>query len=69
MPTQITTHHAGRHTGSPHQSGQGTGVVTAEPHVLIKQKRIQINNRTGLQAVPEGLTRNQSSAAANRSRP
>ena len=38
------------------QGGQGTGVVAAEPHLLIEQKGIQISNRTGLKAVAEGLT-------------
>ena len=38
MATLVTTDHTGRHIGSPHQGSQGTGVVTAEPHLLIKQK-------------------------------
>ena len=56
MAALIATHHASRHISGPHQSRQSTGVVTAEPQLLIKQKGIQISNRAGLKAVAEGLT-------------
>nr|WP_049749399.1 hypothetical protein [Synechococcus sp. CC9605] len=56
MPTLVSTHHPRRQIGRPHQSGKGTGVVAAEPHLLIEQKGIQISNRTGVKAVAEGLT-------------
>ena len=54
--TDIATHDPRRNIRSPHQCGEGTGVVATEALLAIKQKGIEVTRGPGLQGVAKGLT-------------